>query len=47
MEITAAMFSGLTSAVISNAEVLIPVGVGIMAIMIGISLVPCIIYKFI
>lgn len=47
MEITAAMFSGLTSAVTSNAEVLIPVGVGIMAIMIGISLVPRIIYKFI
>lgn len=45
--VTKDMFSGLTSAITSNAEVLIPVGVGIMAIMVGISLIPRIIYKFI
>lgn len=45
--VTKDMFSGLTSAIISNAEVLIPVGVGIMAIMVGISLIPRILYKFI
>lgn len=38
--VTKDMFSGLTSAITSNAEVLIPVGVGIMAIMVGISLIP-------
>ncbi|WP_455057535.1 hypothetical protein [Jutongia sp.] len=45
--VTRDMFSGLTSAITSNAEVLIPVGVGIMAIMVGISLIPRILYKFI
>lgn len=45
--ITSDMFSGLSSAITSNAEVLIPVGVGIMAIMVGISLIPRILYKFI
>lgn len=45
--VTKDMFSGLTSAITSNAEVLIPVGVGIMAIMVGISLIPRIIWKFI
>lgn len=44
--VTADMFSGLTSGITANAEVLIPVGVGIMAIMIGISVIPRIIYKF-
>ena len=45
--VTKDMFSGLTAAITSNAEVLIPVGVGIMAIMVGISLIPRILYKFI
>lgn len=45
--VTKDMFSGLTSAITSNAEILIPVGVGIMAIMVGISLIPRILYKFI
>lgn len=45
--VTKDMFSGLTSAITSNAEVLIPVGVGIMAIMVGISLIPRILWKFI
>lgn len=47
MTVTADMFSGLTSAVTSNAEVIIPIGVGIMAVMVGISLIPRILYKFI
>ena len=45
--VTKDMFSGLTSAITSNAEVLIPVGVGIMAIIVGISLIHRILYKFI
>lgn len=45
--VTADMFSGLTSAVSSNAGVLVPVGVTIMAIMVGVSLIPKILYKFV
>lgn len=45
--VTADMFTGLTSAITSNAQILIPVGIGIMAIMVGISLIPRILYKFI
>ncbi len=45
--VTADMFSGLTGAISSNAAVIIPVGVSIMAIMVGISLIPRILYKFI
>lgn len=46
MTVTADMFKGLTSAVTANAEVIVPIGVGIMAIMVGISLIPRILYKF-
>lgn len=45
--VTADMFNGLTSSITSNAAVIIPIGVSIMAIMIGISLIPRILYKFI
>lgn len=44
--ITSAMVEPIVSAVSSNVGVLLPVGVGIMAIMIGVSLVPRIVYKF-
>lgn len=47
MTVTADMFTGLTNAVTSNAEVIIPIGIGIMAIMVGIGLIPRILYKFI
>lgn len=47
MTVTAEMFAPLTAAVTSNAEVMIPVGVGIMALMVGIGLIPRILYKFI
>ena len=43
--ITADMFKGLTSAVSSNAEILIPIGITVMGIMVGISLIPRILYK--
>lgn len=44
--VTADMFSGLTSAISSNAAVIVPVGVGIMAIMVAVSVIPRILYKF-
>ena len=47
MVVTSSMFDGLKSAIVSNAEVLIPVGVSVMAIMVGISLIPRILYKFV
>lgn len=44
--LTADMFTGLTTAVTSNAGVLLPVGITIMGIMVGIGLIPRILYKF-
>lgn len=44
--ITTGMIEPIKSAVADNSAVLIPVGIGIMAIMIGVSLIPRIVYKF-
>lgn len=38
--------SKITSSITADAQTLIPVGIGIMTIMIGCSLVPKILYKF-
>lgn len=46
MVITSEMLAPITSAVTNNLETLLPVGISIMAIMIGVSLIPRIIYKF-
>lgn len=46
MTLTADMFSGLTSTITSNLGVLIPVGLTIMGIMVAVSLIPRIVYKF-
>lgn len=46
MNITAAMLEPVTSAITTNLGVLLPVGLGIMGTMIGISLIPRIVYKF-
>lgn len=47
MTVTKAMFSDLTSSITANAEVIVPIGVTIMGIMVGITLIPRILYKFI
>ena len=39
-------FTGLTDTITSNLDVLIPVGLTIMGIMIAVSLIPRIVYKF-
>lgn len=44
--IDAGMLAPITSTLTSNLEVLLPVGIGIMGIMIGVSLIPRIVYKF-
>lgn len=46
LTLTADMFSGLVSTITSNLGVLLPVGLTIMGIMIAVSLIPRIIYKF-
>lgn len=46
MTITTAMLEPITSAITTNLGVLLPVGLGIMGTMIGISLIPRIVYKF-
>lgn len=44
--ITAATVEPITTAISSGLSTLVPVGIGIMATFIGISLIPRIIYKF-
>lgn len=44
--ITAEMLAPITTALTSNLTTLLPVGIGIMATMIGVSLIPRIVYKF-
>lgn len=44
--IDAAMLQPLTEALTSNLDVLLPVGIAIMGTMVGVSLIPRIVYKF-
>lgn len=44
--ITAELVAPITTAISSGLSTLVPVGIGIMATFIGLSLVPRIIYKF-
>ena len=44
--VTAAQLSGITDTLNANLGVLIPVGLAIMGAMIGVSLIPRIVYKF-
>ncbi len=44
--LTTEMVQPIVTAVQDNLEVLLPVGIGIFAVMIGVSLLPRIIYKF-
>lgn len=46
MVLTSNMLAPITEALSTNLGVLLPVGLGIMGTMIGISLVPRIVYKF-
>lgn len=44
--LTASMLTPITSALSDNLGILLPVGITIMGIMIGVSLIPRIVYKF-
>ena len=44
--VTSAMLAPIVSSITGNVAVLLPVGLTIMAILIGVSLIPRIIYKF-
>ncbi len=46
LTLTSAMFESLLSTITSNLGVLLPVGLSLMGIMIAVSLIPRIIYKF-
>lgn len=45
-EITSAMVQPITTAISSGLTTLVPVGIGIMAAFIGLSLIPKVIYRF-
>lgn len=45
--VTEAMLEPISTAITGNAAVLIPVGITIMGIMVGIGMIPRIIYKFV
>ena len=44
--ISAEMLQPITEALTSNVNVILPVGLGIMGTMIGIGLIPRLVYKF-
>lgn len=44
--LTSDMLAPITTTLNSNLDVLLPVGITIMGIMIGVSLIPRIVYKF-
>ena len=44
--ITTALVEPITNAISSGLTTLVPIGIGIMATFVGISLIPRIIYKF-
>lgn len=45
--VTADMLKGVTDTVNGNINVILPVGVGVMATLIGVGIIPKIIHKFI
>ena len=44
--LTAKMLEPITTALTSNLTTLVPVGISILGAMIGVSLIPRIVYKF-
>ena len=44
--LTSSMLDGVTDMITSNLGVLLPVGITILGIMVGVSLIPRIVYKF-
>lgn len=44
--VTAEMLAPITTTLNENLGVLLPIGISIMGVMIGVSLIPRIVYKF-
>ena len=44
--LTAELLKPISTAVTTNVNLLVPVGIGIMALMVGVGLIPRIVYKF-
>lgn len=44
--VTSAMLEPIVNTISANLVVLLPVGIGILAIMLGVALIPRIIWKF-
>lgn len=44
--LTAELLEPITEGVSANLTLLVPVGIGIMALMVGVGLIPRIVYKF-
>ncbi len=44
--LTAEMLAPITTNLNTNLDVLLPIGIGIMGTMIGVGLIPRIVYKF-
>jgi hypothetical protein len=44
--VTAEMLAPITTTLNDNLGVLLPIGIAIMGVMIGVSLIPRIVYKF-
>lgn len=44
--VTAEMLAPITTTLSENLGVLLPIGISIMGVMIGVSLIPRIVYKF-
>lgn len=44
--VTTEMLAPITTTLTSNLDVLLPVGISIMGVMIGVGLIPRIVYKF-
>lgn len=44
--LTAEMATSITTAVTENVTLLVPVGIAILGVMVGVSLIPKIVYKF-
>ena len=44
--VTAEMLAPITTTLTNNLDVLLPVGISIMGVMIGVGLIPRIVYKF-
>lgn len=46
LTLTSSMFDGLLNTITTNLDVLLPIGLALMGIMVAVSLIPRIIYKF-